>query len=91
MIATSFTFIDPILARFIGMIAPELQISNQWITFGFINVILIALSIIDRNNRKAKWVYPSLLLLYLIIEIPIYFDLTGLNWWQSFADWFASI
>jgi hypothetical protein len=32
-----------------------------------------------------------LLLLYLIIELPIYFDLTGLDWWQSFAAWFASM
>lgn len=33
----------------------------------------------------------GLLILYLIIEIPIYFNLTSLGWWQSFAAWFASI
>jgi len=91
MVATSFTFIDPVLARFIGMISPELEVNTQWMTFGFINVILLSLSIIDRNNGKAKWVYPGLLMLYLIIEIPIYFDLTRLGWWQSFSAWFASI
>jgi len=91
MVATSFTFIDPVLARFLGIVAPDLTINSQWVTFGIINVILITLSIIDRNNRKARWVFPGLLLLYMIIELPIYFDLTGLNWWQLFATWFSSI
>lgn len=49
-----------------------------------------ALSIIDRNHRKAKWVYPGLLIVYLIIEIPIFFNLTGQGWWQAFANWFGS-
>lgn len=91
MVATSFTFIDPVLARFIGILSPELDINTQWLTFGIINIILIALSLIDRKNHKARWVFPGLLLLYLIIELPIYFDLTGLDWWQSFAAWFASM
>lgn len=91
MVATSLTFIDPVLARLINTFAPDIAINGQWLTFGFINLILIALSIIDRNNRKAKWVHPALLTLYLIIEIPIYFNLTELGWWQSFAAWFASI
>jgi len=90
MVATSFTFIDPVLARFLGFVSPDLTINGQWITFGIINVILITLSIIDRKNHKARWVFPCLLLLYLIIELPIYFDLTGLDWWQSFSAWFAS-
>jgi uncharacterized membrane protein len=91
MVATALTFFDPVFARFIGNTMPGLEINTQWLTFGMINLILVALSIIDRNNRKAKWVYPGLLVLYLIIEIPIYFDLTGLDGWQSFAAWFASI
>jgi hypothetical protein len=89
MVATSFTFIDPVLARFIGIILPDLEINTQWLTFGIINLLLITLSIIDRNNRKAKWVFPGLLLLYLITELPIYFSLTGMEWWQTFAAWFA--
>lgn len=90
MVATSFTFIDPIFARLINSYAPNIASNGQWITFGLINLTLFLLSIMDRNHRKAKWVYPSLLILYLIIEIPIFFDLTGLNWWQSFANWFGS-
>lgn len=90
MVATSFTFIDPIFVRIIIAYAPNLAQVSNWFTFGAINLILITLSIIDRNHRKAKWVYPSLLILYLIIEIPIFFDLTGLSLWQSFASWFGS-
>lgn len=91
MVATSFTFIDPIFARLINTFTPGLVFNGQWLTFGSINLILIALSIMDRKNRKAKWVYPSLLIIYLIIEIPIFFNLTGQGWWQSFAEWFGSI
>ena len=90
MAATAFTFIDPILARLLFIISPDTAFNHQWITFGLINVILIALAIMDRNHRKARWVYPALLILYLIAEIPIFFNLTPLAWWQDFAAWFAS-
>lgn len=90
MVATSFTFIDPIFARILNIATPNAAWNNQVITFMLVNLILITLSILDRNNRKAKWVYPSLLIVYLIIEIPIFFDMTSLNWWQAFAAWFAS-
>lgn len=90
MVATAFTFIDPIFARILNNIAPHVTWNNQIITFMLVNIILVTLSILDRNNRKAKWVYPSLLIVYLIIEIPIFFDMTSLNWWQAFAAWFAS-
>lgn len=90
MVATSFTFIDPIFARFFNIVAPQAAWNNQMITFMMVNLILITLSILDRKNRKAKWVYPSLLVLYLIVEIPIFFDLTSLTWWQAFAKWFTS-
>ena len=90
MVATSFTFIDPIFARILNIVAPTASWNNQMITFMLVNLILITLSILDRRHRKAKWVYPSLLVIYLVIELPIFFDLTSLAWWQSFAKWFAS-
>jgi len=52
MVATSLTFIDPIFARLINTYAPDAVSSNQWITFSLINVILIALSIMDRKTEK---------------------------------------
>ena len=91
MVATVFTFIDPVLDRFILMFMPFITIRGEWLTFGFINLILIILAITDRNHPKARWVFPGLLLLYLIIEIPIFFRLTDMGWWQSFAAWFASL
>ena len=91
MAATALTFVDPIFARLLFIIAPNTTIKRQWITFGLINIILIILSVIDRKNRKAKWVYPILLLIFIIIELPIFFDLTGQDWWQAFATWFGSL
>lgn len=90
MVATALTLIDPIFDRFIFMYMPFITIRGEWLTFGFINLILITLAITDRNHPKARWVFPGLLLLYLIIEIPIFFQLTDMDWWQSFAVWFAS-
>ncbi len=91
MVATAFTFIDPVFDRFISMFMPFITIRGEWLTFGFINLLLITLAILDRNHLKARWVFPGLLLLYLIIEIPIFFQLTDMGWWQSFAAWFASV
>lgn len=91
MVATSFTFIDPVLDRFLSMFMPFIAIPGEWITFGFINLLLITLAMRDRNQARARWVFPGLLLLYLIIEIPIFFRLTGMELWQSFAVWFAAL
>lgn len=90
MVATVFTFIDPVFDRFISMFVPFITIRGEWITFGFINLLLITLALTDRKHPKARWVFPGLFLLYLIIEIPIFFQLTDMGWWQSFAAWFAS-
>lgn len=91
MVATAFTFIDPVFDRFISMFVSFITIRGEWITFGLINLMLITLAITDRNQPRARWVFPGLLLLYLIIEIPILFQLTDMGWWQSFAAWYASL
>lgn len=91
MVATAFTFIDPVFDRFISMFMPFITVRGEWLTFGFINLMLITLAITDRNQPRARWVFPGLLVLYLIIEIPIFFQLTDMGWWQSFAVWFASL
>lgn len=91
MVATTLTFVDPIFARLIFTYLPDITINGQWLTFGMINLVLIGLSIIDRNNKKVRWVFPGLLVLYFIIEIPIFFGLTNSPWWQNFAAWLASI
>jgi len=70
---------------------PNLEINTQWLTFALINIILAGLVNVDRKPRKAKWVYPGLLLLCILIEIPIYFDSTTLSWWQIFSQWFTSL
>lgn len=91
MVATAFTFIDPVFDRFLSMFMPFIPIRNEWLTFGFINLMLITLAMTDRNQPRARWVFPGLLVLYLAIEIPVFFQLTGMEWWQSFAAWFASL
>ena len=91
MVATAFTFIDPLLDRFISMFMPFINIRGELITFGLINLMLISLAITDRNQPRVRWVFPGLLLLYLIIEIPIFFQLTHMEWWQYFVAWYASL
>jgi len=91
MVATVFTFIDPVFDRFISMFMPFITIRGEWFTFGLINLMLITLAITDRNQPRARWVFPGLLILYLFIETPIFFQLTDMGWWQSFAAWFASL
>lgn len=91
MLATTLTFIDPIFSRiFMGYI-PGFDINPQWITFGAIILTLMILSILDRKDQKAKWVFPGLLLGYTLIAIPIFFGLTRLEAWQSFAAWYSQL
>ncbi|WP_297335849.1 hypothetical protein [Algoriphagus sp.] len=89
MLATTLTFIDPIISRIIFRYFSGFEINLQWLSFGAIILLLVIFSFLDRKDQKTKWVFPGLLLLYTCIAIPIFFELTRLEAWQSFAAWYA--
>lgn len=90
MIATGIVFIEPTLGRFIILtILPEPNFMlGLAITVAIMYALIIALIIIERKQKSGRWVFPLLLLLYIIFHYLI-FTQTSFPAWDAFAAWFA--
>ncbi|MFV1997950.1 MAG: hypothetical protein ACC641_08045 [Acidiferrobacterales bacterium] len=89
MISTSLTLIDPAVAR-IPLDLPPLPFTYQVLTFALIDIILLVLIIMDRNQSNGREVFPIMLAVFVIFQ--------GLNltWtdsvaWDNFSLWFARL
>lgn len=88
MAATGLTFVDPVLARLL----PSIEgMNNQMVTFGVVDLILIALIWFERGARRGRWVFPTVLGFFVLIQIPIYLDLTSTELWDSFSRWYLAL
>jgi hypothetical protein len=90
MVCTALTLIDPILARIfdvhLGIERPLLQV----ISFGLIDVILLALIGADwRAERRAR-VYPTMLVVFVVTQIPTFF-LFKLPAWTAFTEGYSRL
>lgn len=89
MICTSLTLIDPAIAR-IPLNIPPLPFSYQVLTFTVIDLILIALIVIERNQKLGREVFPKMLVVF------VFFQGLNLTWtksaiWDDFSLWFAKL
>lgn len=80
MVATGIVFIEPSLARFIG--GPP--------TWVLILILLITLSILDRKQKSGRWIFPSMLIVFLI-SYTIMITQIKVPWLDSFVRWFAAL
>lgn len=88
MVATGLTFIDPVIAR----VLPSIQgLSAQLVTFGIVNIILLVLIWQERDAKKGRWVFPLVLGLFVLIELPMIFGLSQSAFWNSFAEWYRAL
>jgi len=87
MAATGLTFIDPVLARLL----PELGIPNQFLTFALTDLILVALIWFERDSRRGRWVFPSVLALFVLFQLPVFLGLTDSPLWEAFSSWYLSL
>ena len=90
MVCTALTLVDPIVARLLyngfGIEPPLLQA----ITFAMIDVTLAYLWIRDRDKGSNVGVFPGMLALFILVEIPT-FILPGAAVWEAFAKWFVGL
>ena len=92
MIATGIVFIEPTLGRFIILtLLPEPDcILGLAITVAIMYLLIISLIIIERKQFNGRWVFPLLLLLYLIFHYLIFFQVS-FSFWDDFAKWFVKL
>lgn len=89
MIATSFSLIDPIMAR-IPLDIPPLPFNYQVLTFAVTDLLIIILIIVERKQSKGREVFPLVLIAYVFFQ---WLNLSSTNSrvWIDFANWFVSL
>ena len=91
MICTALTFIDPVVIRLMFQVAPVPTWNYQWFTFGLTNAVFLLLIWFDRGSPRGRWVFPVMLGVFVLFQIPALFGLTFSSPWQTFAHWFAGL
>ena len=91
MICTGLTLIDPVVIRLMFWVAPTPAWNYQWFTFGLTDLALVLLIWLERHSRTGRGVFPAMLGVFVLLQVPALFLLTEAAWWQAFAGWFASL
>lgn len=89
MIVTGIAFIEPALVRLVRYAIIPSPTAN-YLTIFIVYSILIGLIIIERNQKRGRWVFPLILGLYVIVHTIIIFKIH--IWpWESFSKWFINL
>jgi hypothetical protein len=91
MICTGLTLIDPVVVRLMLWIDHAPSWNYQWFTFLLTDFVLLLLIWLERKAHAGRWVFPLMLGVFALAQIPALFGLTGQAWWQGFAAWFAGL
>jgi len=91
MVCTGLTLIDPVVIRLMFWIDSNPGWNYQWFTFGLTDLALVALIWFERNTGRGRSVFPVMLVVFVLAQIPALFGLTNQEWWQNFARWFAEL
>jgi hypothetical protein len=91
IVCTGMTLIDPIVIRLMFWIDPTPSWNYQWFTFGLTDFALAMLVWTERHAPRGRWVFPSMLGLFILLQAFALLQLTGSWPWQAFAKWFAAL
>lgn len=58
---------------------------------GLTDLVFVVLIWLERHSPRGRWVFPTMLGVFVLAQIPALFGLTQQAWWQGFARWFAAL
>ncbi len=93
MICSVFSMLDPIFARVLVVNFIHVPFETgiiQYITYSFIDLIIIALILRDWKTEQRKDVFLPVLMLALATQLPTLF-LLKIPAWEAFAAWFMKL
>lgn len=91
MICTGLTLIDPIVIRVMFWADATPTWNYQWLTFGLTDLVLVTLIWLERDAPRGRWVFPTMLVVFVLAQLPALLQLTATAPWQAFAHWFAGL
>jgi hypothetical protein len=86
MVATGIVFIEPALVRFL-MNTFGAGLTAYLFTIGIIYALLIGLMIAERHQKRGRWVFPLILVSYILVHSIIIFNI-HIGIWEAFCKWF---
>jgi len=90
MACTALAVFDPIFARlFFNNFGIDIPLS-QVLTYGFVDGALLLLSISDWRRGFRPRVFPTMLGLFVVAELPTFF-VYKLPAWRQFALWYGGL
>lgn len=91
MIITGIIFIEPALFRFLSrMLFKDMGGTGVLMTIIIVLCLIGTLIFIERHQKKARWMFPSLLAIYFVGYIIIIFEIP-LTFLDPFVKWFAAL
>jgi hypothetical protein len=90
MVCTALTLVDPVVVRILFWLFPDAT-WYQWATFGLTDLVFLVLIWLERTSRSARGVFPSMLAVFVLAQLPALLGLTFSPPWQAFASWFAAL
>lgn len=91
MVCTGLTLIDPVVVRLMLWIEAPPAFNYQWVTFGLTDALILAFIWLERDSRRGRRVFPVMLPVFILAQLPAVLQLTSEPWWQAFAGWFAAL
>lgn len=90
MILTGVTLVDPVGVRL--MVWADLGAWNyQWLTFGLMDLVILGLIWLERDSPRGRGVFPAMLPVFVLAQLPALLGFTGTSVWRTFARWFAEL
>jgi hypothetical protein len=90
MIVTGLAFIEPAFIRFAFRVISDPLAAYLTTIFMLYSVFLVIIYR-ERQQAKARWVFPLIVCLYMIAHGMVLFDLVYLPFWRNFVVWFVHV
>lgn len=90
MACTALAVVDPILARLLNTHLGVDFPTAQFMTYGFVDAVLLWLIAADWRRGPRVSVYPAMLCVFVMVEIPTFFWYK-LPAWKSLALWYGRL
>ena len=90
MVCTALTLIDPIIARIVPLVSPEIIPLTQWISFALTDLVVVALIWMERRSTGRK-IFPIALAILLLAQLPALLGFDRTESWQQFTRWFVGL
>lgn len=63
----------------------------QWLTFALTDLVIVGLNWLERDSVGGRRVFPAMLPVFVLAQLPALLGFAGTSGWQAFARWFAGL